>query len=102
MLNFQLAIQPQTEQRLRKILDDTQDVEAFAQGIINYQITELQKAILNIQLDLQSYEKNYQMPSDSFYEKFLQGDLNDDEDFMIWSGLYELLIENKNKLCELK
>ena len=42
------------------------------------------------------------MLSDSFYEKFLQGDLNDDEDFMIWSGLYELLIENKNKLCELK
>ena len=40
MLNFQLAIQPQTEQRLRKILNDTQDVEAFAQGIINYQITE--------------------------------------------------------------
>ncbi|MFI3190901.1 hypothetical protein BCS42_00540 [Crenothrix sp. D3] len=102
MLNFQLAIQPQTEQRLRKILNDTQDIEAFAQGIINYQITELQKAILNIQLDLQSYEKNYQMSSDSFYEKFLQGDLNDDEDFMIWSGLYELLIENKNKLCELK
>jgi hypothetical protein len=102
MLNFQLAIQPQTEQRLRKILNNTQDVEAFAQGIINYQITELQKAILNIQLDLQSYEKNYQMSSDSFYEKFLQGDLNDDEDFMIWSGLYELLIENKNKLCELK
>lgn len=102
MLNIQLAIQPQTEQRLRKILNDTQDIEAFAQGIINYQITELQKAILNIQLDLQSYEKNYQMSSDSFYEKFLQGDLNDDEDFMIWSGLYELLIENKNKLCELK
>jgi len=102
MLNFQLTIQPQTEQRLRKILNNTQDVEAFAQGIINYQIAELQKAILNIQLDLQSYEKNYQMPSDSFYEKFLQGGLNDDEDFMIWSGLYELLIENKNKLCELK
>jgi hypothetical protein len=102
MLNIQLTIQPQTEQRLRKILNNTQDYEAFAQGIINYQITELQKAILNIQLDLQSYEKNYQMPSDSFYEKFLQGDLNDDEDFMIWSGLYELLIENKNKLCELK
>jgi hypothetical protein len=102
MLNFQLAIQPKTEQRLRKILNNTQDVEAFAQGIINYQITELQKAILKSQLDLQSYEKSYQMPSDSFYEKFLQGDLNDDEDFIIWSGLYELLIENKNKLCELK
>jgi hypothetical protein len=47
MLNIQLAIQPQTEQRLRKILNNTQDYEAFAQGIINYQITELQKAILN-------------------------------------------------------
>jgi len=102
MLNFQLAIQPKTEQRLRKILNNTQDYEAFAQGIINYQITELQKAILNSQLDLQSYKKSYQMPSDSFYEKFLQGDLNDEEDFIIWSGLYELLIENKNKLCELK
>jgi hypothetical protein len=41
MLNIQLAIQPQTEQRIRKILNNTQDYEAFAQGIINYQITEL-------------------------------------------------------------
>ncbi len=48
MLNLQLAVKPQTEQRLKKILNQIQDVEIFAQGFIFYQISELQKSNLNI------------------------------------------------------
>ena len=58
MLNFQLVVKPQTEQqRLKKILNQIQDAEIFAQGFIHYQISELQKSNLNIKLDLTAFEK---------------------------------------------
>lgn len=101
-MNFQLAIQPQTEQRLKKILAHSQDMEVFAQNIIAHQISQLQKGILNLQLDLLDFEKKYQMSSESFYQKFSEGILEDNEDYMIWSGLYELYSENQRRLSELK
>ncbi len=101
-MNFQLAIQPQTEQRLKKILAHSQDMEVFAQNIIDHQISQLQKGILNLQLDLLEFEKKYQMSSESFYQKFSEGILEDNEDYMIWSGLYELYSENQRRLRELK
>ena len=58
MLNIQLAVKPHTEQRLKKILNQIQDAETFAQGFIHYQIAELQKSNLNIKLDLTAFEKN--------------------------------------------
>lgn len=51
----------------------------------------------NLQLDLQEFEARYQMSSETFYEQFGQGILDDREDFIIWSGLYELLLGNKNQ-----
>jgi hypothetical protein len=101
MLNFQLAVKPQTEQRLKKILNQVKDSETFAQGFIHYQIAELQKSNLNIKLDLKEFEKKYKMTSEAFYTKFTQGELDDAEDFMSWSGLYEMFCQNQNQLNEL-
>jgi hypothetical protein len=101
MLNFQLAVKPQTEQRLKKILNQIQDAEIFAQGFIHYQISELQKSNLNIKLDLTIFEKKYNLRSEDFYQKFSQGVIEDSEDFMIWSGLYEMFCQNQNQLNEL-
>ena len=42
---LQLQLQPQTEERLRRILAQYSDLELFAQNIIAYQIAELKKAI---------------------------------------------------------
>ena len=102
MLNFQFSVQPQTEQRLKKILNSVQDAESFARSIIAYQISELQKSILNLRLDLNELEQKYQMTSQEFQEKFSQGILEDDADFMVWSGLYEMLCQNQLQLRELR
>jgi hypothetical protein len=102
MLNFQFSVQPQTEQRLKKILNSVQDAESFARSIIAYQISELQKSILNLRLDLNELEQKYQMTSQEFQEKFSQGVLEDDADFMVWSGLYEMLCQNQLQLRELR
>jgi hypothetical protein len=102
MLDFQFSVQPQTEQRLKKILNSIQDTESFARSIISYQISELQKSILNLRLDLDELEQKYQMTSQEFQEKFSQGILEDEADFMVWSGLYEMLCQNQLQLHELR
>ena len=101
MLNLELDIQPQTEQRLKKILEYTQDEEMFAQNIIAYQIAELQKGLLNIRLDLKQFENKYQQSSEEFYQQFEQGETDDSEDVMLWAGLYEMLQDNERRLQEL-
>lgn len=58
MLDIQFSVNPTTEQKLRKILSHVSDEESFAQGIIDYQIQERQKSILNLKLDLKEFEKN--------------------------------------------
>ena len=98
MLKLNLKLKPQTEDRLKKILDLYQDEELFAQNIIDYQISELRKAILNIRLDLQNYEKKYSMPTAEFYGKFKNGMLGDEENYLIWAGIYEMLRENETRL----
>lgn len=95
---FQLQLQAETERRLKQILSQYNDVELFAQNIITYQIVELKKATLNIRLDLQAYEQKYQQSSDTFYQKFMRGKLDDSEDFIVWAGIYEMLLDNKRQL----
>jgi len=102
MLDFQLAMQPQTERRLKKILSQVRDTEAFALNIIAYQVSELQKGILNLRLDLDDFERKYNMTSAEFYKGFLDGILEDEVDFMIWAGLYEMLCQNQVQLSELR
>jgi hypothetical protein len=102
MLNLKLHIQPQTEQKLRTILTYTHDEEMFARNIIAYQISELQKGILNLRLDMKQFEEKYRMPTEEFYRQFEQGISGDNEDFIVWSGIYEMLCENEQRLWDLR
>jgi hypothetical protein len=102
MLDFHLSVQPKTEQRLKIILSSVEDEESFAQSIIDDQIVRLQRAILNLRLDLRVFEQKYQITSEQFYQEFSQGILADEEDFMIWAGLCEMLGQNEIQLQKLR
>jgi len=102
MLDFHLSVQPKTEQRLKIILNSVEDKESFAQGIINDQIARLQRSVLNLRLDLKIFEQKYQIKSEQFYQEFSQGILADEEDFMIWAGLCEMLGQNEIQLQKLR
>jgi len=98
MLNLNLNIRPQTANRLRKLLEFSSDEELFAQNIIAYQVAELKRAVLNLRLDLKTYEEKYQLGSPTFYEKYRQGKMGDNEDYMLWAGLVEMLENNEKRL----
>lgn len=48
------------------------------------------KQASELQTKLQTYELQYQMPSDIFYQRFSEGSLGDDIDYFEWSVFYEL------------
>jgi hypothetical protein len=54
-----------------------------------------------MQIDLYDFEKKYDMSSAAFYQKFESGELADEKDYMIWSGVYEMQQESKHKLNQL-
>jgi hypothetical protein len=102
MPNLKLEVQPQTAKRLRKVLKLYPDQESFAQSVIAHQINELKQSILNLRLDLQEYEKKYQLSTEDFYQRFTQGNTDDREDYIIWAGVYEMLHANEERLQEMQ
>lgn len=98
MLSFNSNVQPQTAKRLKKVLEFTGNEEAFAQNIIAYQIAEIRRAILNLRLDLKTFEEKYEMYSADFYEKYSGGQMDDSEDFILWAGMCEMLGKNETRL----
>jgi hypothetical protein len=102
MFDLRLDVQPKTAQRLKKVLELHPDQESFARDIIAYQVTELNKAILNLKLELKEFEREYAWSSAEFYTEFSHGRLGDCEAYVIWAGLYEMLIENQRRLDSLQ
>jgi len=41
---------------------------------------------------LKAYEKKYGYSTIEFYRRFQAGELGDDDDFMMWAGLYHLYL----------
>lgn len=98
MPNFNLNVRPQTAKRLKKVLEFSPDEETFAQDVIAYQVAELRRAILNLRLDMKTFEEEYKMSSTGFYKKFSQGRTEDSEDFILWAGVCEMLERNEARL----
>ena len=100
MLNLDLTTK--TEQKFKKILAQYPNSEEFAQNIIDFQTSELKKGMVNMQIDIQEFEKKYNLPTEKFYKKYQLGQMGDDEDYMVWAGIYEMLLLNQKRLKELE
>ncbi|MFT5916553.1 MAG: glycerophosphoryl diester phosphodiesterase [Flammeovirgaceae bacterium] len=68
---------------------------------IEYHRKNAQREIARMQIDLDAYEAKYEMDSETFYQSFEKGDLDDSKDYMLWSGIYEMQLDSKKRLAEL-
>jgi len=89
-----------TGQKVKRIIDHSTNKNALFEGLIEYQINDIKKGIINIKKDLSEYESMYNMSSEEFNKKMSRGELDDNKDFVIWSGIYEGYLEYIEKLKE--
>ena len=97
-----LNLDNQTEIQFNKLLKySSMDFSKLINSMLAYRINELKKGIQNIRNDLVKYENKYNMKSNVFYKSYLKGNFAEDShtnDFMIWSGEYEVYTEFQEEL----
>lgn len=96
-----MNLQADMRKKIKFILSQYSDTDVFFQNIINYQINLLQSEIINFRADLDDFEKNYGISSENVYKQYKEGKTDDGEDTLLWIGLYEMLLENKEKIAKL-
>lgn len=70
---------------------------------IRSKIEEINFKLIDTRKMLTYYEKKYGMQTDYFYERFIKGNLGDEQDFFEWKALKEIhdeLIDEKKILLE--
>lgn len=102
MLHLNLNVRPKTAKRLKKVLEYSRDGETFAQNVIAHQVAELKRGILNLKLDIKTYEEKYKITGANFYKRFSQGRMDDREEYIVWAGLWEMLEKNERQLRDLE
>ena len=75
--------------------------DLFVDRFIDFHINRLKREITKMQIELDKYETKYKIESAEFYKRFEQGEFGDEKDFMLWSGIYELMADSKKKLSKM-
>ena len=74
------------------------DKDLMFKKFVEFHRKNTQREIVRIQTDLDAYEQKYDMSSKHFYEAFERGELEDSEDYILWSGIYEMQQDSKKRL----
>ncbi len=101
MLDLQSEVQPKTIHRLEVMAGFYSNKETFVQDMLDYKITDLRRGSFNMRLDLQEYEDQHNMTTETFYAQFMDGKIDDSEEYMLWAGVYEMWLECEAQLQEL-
>ncbi len=99
---IKLQLSSKTEQRLKQLMLLHGNKESFFKKLIDNHIREMKLGVHNIEQDLKQFENKYDMDSQLFYEKFSNGELSDEIDFITWSGIYEMYLKDKAKIKKLE
>ena len=71
-------------------------------NIIIEEINSIEQQSQEIEIDLQTFEQEYQLSSEQFYQQFKAGELGDGIDFVEWSAFYQMWCSLQERLHILK
>ena len=63
------------------------------------QENSISQQIADLEHRLRRFEEKYQMPSESFHQRFQAGELGDSVDFFEWNTYYEMLTDAQTKVA---
>lgn len=66
------------------------------------EIKSIDQEIQEIEIDLRTFEQQYKLSSEQFYQQFKKGKLGDEIDFVEWSACYQMWYSLQERLNLLK
>jgi len=89
---------------LDKLLEKhNNDYKSLIDSLYDFHINQLKRGIQNIKIDLAYFENKFGITTEKFYERFRAGDYADEKnDYLEWSGEYEILLDYEKELKELE
>jgi len=89
-----------------EILKDTcssdTELDQVLGKLFDVTLSQHRRRLKQYEQDLKEFENNYDMESNTFYERFQAGKLGDAMDFFEWAGLYELRQDIVEKIHRLE
>ena len=79
----------------------TTNLDELRSFLKTFQRFEAERTLKAVQTDLDYFEEKYGKPSQKFYATFKNGETDDSEDTLVWTGLYEHKLEQERRLEEL-
>ncbi len=101
MQQIVIDVQPQIANKFNAYVQLFGSKELLLDKFVDYQINRVKREIVRMQSELDKYENKYHLNTPEFYKAFENGQFGDENDFMIWAGIYELQLDSKNKLAQL-
>jgi len=101
MEQLTLTLQPTYMGKMQTLINVFGNNNLLIDNFFDYHTNRLKREIGRMQFALQKYEIKYNMTSKEFYRKLENGEVGDDRDFVMWSGIYELLLDSKKQLSQL-
>ncbi|MBE9247732.1 hypothetical protein IQ226_00620 [Dolichospermum sp. LEGE 00240] len=81
---------------------DNTELERIIGQLLNVILTRHRQKLATYNLDIDKFEKKYQLTSEQFIEQFNSGSLGDEMDFFEWFGLCELRKDILTKIHKLE
>lgn len=102
MLNIELN--SEAHEKLKKLAAAYKnDYDTLFEDFFNFNVEELKRGMKNIEIDFAFFENKYSISTNEFYQNFKQGKFDDtNDDFLRWSGEYEIWLEHKQELEKLQ
>ena len=101
MKEVTISVENSLAQKMDKLIHFFGSKDLLFAHFIDFHKKKIQREIARMQRDLEQYEQQYDMASAVFYEQFESGALEDTTDFILWSGIYEMQLNSKQKLEQL-
>ena len=78
---------------------ETSDIVDLAlEKLFAFELRESQKQLAQLERDLSQFEQQYDLFSDTFYARFLAGEMGDGMDLMEWASLHQMAARLKQRI----
>lgn len=101
MTQITIEIESKLAEKMDQLIQFFGSKDLLFKDFMEFHIKKIQRKIVSMRSNLKQYEEQYDMASAEFFEQFENGQLEDSQDFVLWSGIYEMQVNSQKQSLQL-